>query len=296
MPVFYLGVQIGHRIKSTLRFNSGGESMTLGEFVLNYRLKCGLSQRQFAIRCGVSNGYVSMIEKNINPKTQQPLVPSIPVLTKIASGMGLSLNELFRLVDDMTGTSEEVIEMETIAERINKILKVKGIKKTEMAKRLKISDSSVSTICSGKTNPSGQTITMICNEFGVREEWLRTGEGEMFVPTSTSALDALASKYPNMTQDTYVLIEKLFGLSASDQNVITGFLKEVMNMATEKMRYTVSVDQDLFQKIEDFRFEKRFQTRSEATVELIRLGLETQEKRHSQEVALCQQKNRATQS
>lgn len=46
-------------------------------------------------------------------------------------------------------------------------------------------------------------------------------------------------------------------------------------MATDKPRYTVSVDNELFQQIEDFRFEHRFQTRSEATVELIRLGLET---------------------
>lgn len=45
-------------------------------------------------------------------------------------------------------------------------------------------------------------------------------------------------------------------------------------MATAKQRYTVSVDEELFQRIEDFRFERRFQTRSEATVELIRLGLE----------------------
>lgn len=45
-------------------------------------------------------------------------------------------------------------------------------------------------------------------------------------------------------------------------------------MATDKPRYTVSVDNELFQQIEDFRFEHRFQTRSEATVELIRLGLD----------------------
>lgn len=45
-------------------------------------------------------------------------------------------------------------------------------------------------------------------------------------------------------------------------------------MATNRPRYTVSVDEELFKRIEDFRFEKRFQTRSEATVELIRLGLE----------------------
>ena len=49
-------------------------------------------------------------------------------------------------------------------------------------------------------------------------------------------------------------------------------------MATNKPRYTVSVDDELFQKIEDFRFEHRYQTRSEATVELIRLGLEALKK------------------
>lgn len=51
-----------------------------------------------------------------------------------------------------------------------------------------------------------------------------------------------------------------------------------MNMATDKPRYTVSVDEELFKKIEDFRFENRYQTRSEATVELIRLGLEALKK------------------
>lgn len=45
-------------------------------------------------------------------------------------------------------------------------------------------------------------------------------------------------------------------------------------MATKKPRYSITVDEDMFQEIEDFRFEGRFQTRNEATVELIRLGLE----------------------
>ena len=49
-------------------------------------------------------------------------------------------------------------------------------------------------------------------------------------------------------------------------------------MATDRPRYTVSVDNELFQQIEDFRFSQRYQTRSEATVELIRLGLEALKK------------------
>ena len=36
----------------------------------------------------------------------------------------------------------------------------------------------------------------------------------------------------------------------------------------------ISVDDEMFNAIEDFRFERRFPTRSEATAELIRIGLE----------------------
>lgn len=45
-------------------------------------------------------------------------------------------------------------------------------------------------------------------------------------------------------------------------------------MATTKPRYMVSVDNELFQELEDFRFSQRYQTRSEATTVLLRLGLE----------------------
>ena len=57
-------------------------------------------------------------------------------------------------------------------------------------------------------------------------------------------------------------------------------------MATTRARYTVSVDDEMFQRIEDFRFERRFQTRSEATVELIRLGLaalDAEQKKHPEQ-------------
>jgi len=45
-------------------------------------------------------------------------------------------------------------------------------------------------------------------------------------------------------------------------------------MPTEKPRYTVTVDEELLKKIDDFRFENRYPSRSAATLELIRLGME----------------------
>lgn len=49
-------------------------------------------------------------------------------------------------------------------------------------------------------------------------------------------------------------------------------------MPTEKPRFTVIVDDELLKRIDDFRFENRYPSRSAATLDLIRLGLEQLEK------------------
>lgn len=54
-------------------------------------------------------------------------------------------------------------------------------------------------------------------------------------------------------------------------------------MPTEKPRYTVIVDEELLKKIDDFRFENRYPSRSAATLELIRLGMESLKKKQEKE-------------
>ena len=56
-------------------------------------------------------------------------------------------------------------------------------------------------------------------------------------------------------------------------------------MPTEKPRFTVIVDEELLKEIDGFRFENRYPSRSAATIDLIRRGIEQlqkdQEKDHS---------------
>ena len=75
--------------------------MTLSDLVQEYRREHGLSQRQFASICGLSNGYISMLERNVNPKTGQPVTPSLPALKKIADEMSITLTDLFTRTDDI---------------------------------------------------------------------------------------------------------------------------------------------------------------------------------------------------
>lgn len=75
--------------------------MKIGQLIKNYREQHSISQRQFALLCNVSNGYISMLEEGRNPKTNEPIVPSLSTMKKIASAMGMSLNQLVSTVDDM---------------------------------------------------------------------------------------------------------------------------------------------------------------------------------------------------
>lgn len=73
--------------------------MTLGDTVKNYREVNNLSMDEFAKRCSLSKGYISMIENNINPRNNKPIAPTLPSITKIACGMGIELDELLKLID-----------------------------------------------------------------------------------------------------------------------------------------------------------------------------------------------------
>lgn len=75
--------------------------------------------------------------------------------------------------------------MDNINSRISKIIEASGLSKTDFAAKINVSQQYVSKLSKAGI-PSDRTISDICREFGVIEHWLRTGEGEMFVPINRS--------------------------------------------------------------------------------------------------------------
>ena len=52
----------------------------------------------------------------------------------------------------------------------------------EFAKELELSRNYISLVENGQRNLSSQSIKLLCSIHNVNEEWLRTGNGEMFQP------------------------------------------------------------------------------------------------------------------
>jgi transcriptional regulator with XRE-family HTH domain len=72
--------------------------MTLSEIVKNYREENGISQREFAKRCELSNSLISIIERGVNPQTGNPVDPDSRTLRRLAAGMGMTELRLLELL------------------------------------------------------------------------------------------------------------------------------------------------------------------------------------------------------
>ena len=72
--------------------------MDIGSLIRRFREENSVSQRAFAQMCGVSNGYISMLEDGKNPKTGDAIVPSLKTCEKIASAMGVPVGDLLESI------------------------------------------------------------------------------------------------------------------------------------------------------------------------------------------------------
>ena len=66
-------------------------------------------------------------------------------------------------------------------ERVREIRKVKGLTMRQFGEKIGVVGSTISDIENGRRSLNRQNLLAICREFRVNEDWLRTGEGEMFV-------------------------------------------------------------------------------------------------------------------
>lgn len=69
-------------------------------------------------------------------------------------------------------------------DRIKKIRKEFDLTQQAFADRIGVKRNTIASYETGKSNLSDGAVSLICREFNVNEEWLRTGQGEMFIELS----------------------------------------------------------------------------------------------------------------
>lgn len=74
--------------------------MTLGDIIKKYREENSTTMDQVASLCGITKGYVAMLERNVNSKTGKPVKPTLETILKVCKGLHLDVDEVFDNLDD----------------------------------------------------------------------------------------------------------------------------------------------------------------------------------------------------
>lgn len=133
-------------------------------------------------------------------------------------------------------------------DRIREVREHFGLSMEKFGSRIGIGKASISLLESGKNNPSVQTIALICREFGVNEQWLRTGEGEMFEQTRASVLDRLSTEY-DLSREQRSVIEAFLDLDPQERDVILKYVHNVFDRSAKSADQSTAIPDKEAQRI-----------------------------------------------
>lgn len=92
--------------------------------------------------------------------------------------------------------------------------------------RIGVTRAAVSKWENGDRGIADSMVVSICREFGVSEQWLRTGDGEMFEQTRETVLDRLAAEY-SLDKEQVSVIENFLDLSPQERTLFLTQMRKV---------------------------------------------------------------------
>ena len=107
-------------------------------------------------------------------------------------------------------------------ERIKQLRKTLGLTQQEFAERIGVKRNTIAQYETGRNEPIGSVLNLICKEYNVNPDWLRNGSGEMFIKPATFSLDEYAQANK---------------LNKTEISIIRGFME--LNPDTRKAIYNV---------------------------------------------------------
>ena len=108
-------------------------------------------------------------------------------------------------------------------ERIKAVRTALGLSQQEFAEKIGIKRGAVANYEVGRNEPIDAVVSLICKTYNVNENWLRTGEGEMFVQdTQSEQVAAFLADLTKDDSDTFKkrFVEMLAGLSPADWELL----------------------------------------------------------------------------
>lgn len=126
-----------------------------------------------------------------------------------------------------------------INERFKELRKSFGLSQEELGSRIGLSKSGISNIESGTRNVTDKHIKLICSEFPINEDWLRSGIGEMKKKTPFDTMEQLKKEF-NLDNFSFNLVHEYLKLAPSQREKVRDFFYRTMS-PEESNYYTANI-------------------------------------------------------
>ena len=121
-------------------------------------------------------------------------------------------------------------------ERIKKLRQALNLSQDEFGKRLGVTRGAITNIELNKVEPKPLFVDLICREFNASENWIRTGEGEMFIKKTES--EELSEFFGDLLKDEpdfrHRLISVLSRLTLDEWKVLEKLARETVEGIKKK--------------------------------------------------------------
>lgn len=117
--------------------------------------------------------------------------------------------------------------------RFLEVRKHSGLTQEKFAEKLGLTRNYIGLIERGDRVPSDRTISDVCREFGVNEGWLRTGEGEMYIPKTRN--DQLVDFFREI-------------LGADDNDFLRSFCTALARMDKDQLHQLANLSESVLTK------------------------------------------------
>lgn len=115
----------------------------------------------------------------------------------------------------------------SINERVREVRRTLGLTQKDFGKKLAIAQSYLTNIETGRREVTEKIQKLICLQFDVNEDWLRTGQGEMFTESDATILHDLQEQY-NLDDFGMRFMEAFLKLSPEQRAVIQDFASAIV--------------------------------------------------------------------
>lgn len=112
----------------------------------------------------------------------------------------------------------------SINQRIKALRKDKKLNQKEFGEMIGLAQTGISWIEQEGNTVIDQNIRLICDTFHIREEWLRTGEGEMMSDEEDAILEAFVKRY-DLTPDERTTARYMLRLSPDQRAAVLAHVK-----------------------------------------------------------------------